>query len=71
MAKSANPSPDELLSQAITLLAEWTCAVERGTGWDYWDDHFKDAAYRPGPLRDLIDAERKRIQDLDKRLANR
>lgn len=57
---------DELLNEAVTLLAEWTCAIDRnGTGWDDWDEWFKDAAYRPGPLRELIDTERKRIKERD------
>lgn len=47
----------ELLNIAIQMLAEWCQAVrENGTGWDDWDEHYKDACYRPGPLRALIDA---------------
>jgi hypothetical protein len=43
---------------AIVMLAEWSFAVSNnGTGWDDWDEHFKDAAYRDGPLRGRIDAE--------------
>lgn len=42
---------------AIAMLAAWCVAVEEnGTGWDDWDEHYKDAAYRPGPLRELLDA---------------
>ena len=42
---------------AIAMLAAWCVAVdENGTGWDDWDEHYKDAAYRPGPLRKLLDA---------------
>jgi hypothetical protein len=42
---------------AIAMLAAWCVAVdENGTGWDDWDEHYKDAAYRPGPLRELLDA---------------
>ena len=41
---------------AISMLAAWCVAVEKnGTGWDDWDEHYKDAAYRPGPLRELLD----------------
>lgn len=41
---------------AIAMLAEWCVAVdENGAGWDYWDEHYKDAMFRPGPLRDLLD----------------
>jgi hypothetical protein len=41
---------------AIGLLAEWCVSVEvNGTGWDDWDEHYKDARYRPGPLREALD----------------
>lgn len=41
---------------AIEMLADWVNAVNtNGTGWDDWDEHFKDAAFRPGPLRELLD----------------
>lgn len=41
---------------AIKLLAEWCDAVDTvGTGWDDWDEHYKDAAYRPSILREDID----------------
>lgn len=42
---------------AIRLLAAWCVAIDQnGTGWDDWDEHYKDAMYRPGPLRALLDA---------------
>lgn len=42
---------------AIGMLAEWCVAVDvNGTGWDDWDEHYKNAAYRPGPLRERLDA---------------
>lgn len=42
---------------AIAMLADWCIAVrDNGTGWDDWDEHYKNACYRPGPLRELIDA---------------
>lgn len=42
---------------ALGLLAAWCCAIDRnGTGWDDWDEYYKDAAYRPGPLREQLDA---------------
>jgi hypothetical protein len=45
------------LDIAIGMLAAWCVAVDvNGTGWDDWDEHYKDAAYRPGPLRELLDA---------------
>lgn len=38
---------------AIDMLARWCVAVDtNGTGWDDWDEHYKDAAYRVGPLRE-------------------
>lgn len=44
--------------EAIALLAGWCDAVKNnGTGWDDWDEWYKDACYRPGPLRELIDAK--------------
>lgn len=43
---------------AVFMLAEWCVCVElNGSGWDDWDECYKDAAYRPGPLRELLDAE--------------
>jgi hypothetical protein len=40
---------------AIGMLAEWVNAVENnGTGWDDWDEHYKDAAYRDNPIRQLL-----------------
>ena len=49
-------TPEQLLAEAVQLLAQWCVSVEtNGSGWDDWDEHYKDAAYRPGPLRDLLD----------------
>ena len=50
----------ELLTQqrdmAISMLAQWCVAIEwNGTGWDDWDEYYKDARYNPGPLRELLD----------------
>lgn len=40
----------------LQMLAEWVVAVEiNGTSWDDWDEYYKDAAYRPGPLRNKLD----------------
>jgi hypothetical protein len=45
------------LEIALDMLAQWCVAVdENGTGWDDWDEHYKDAMYRPGPLREQLDA---------------
>lgn len=41
---------------ALTMLSEWVNSVNRnGAGWDYWDEAFKDAAYRPCPIREDLD----------------
>lgn len=44
------------LEGSIQLLAGWCIAVDRDSTWDGWDEFYKDAAYRPGPLRKMIDA---------------
>jgi len=45
------------LEAAIALLANWCADIARnGSGWDDWDENYKDARYRPGPLRELLDA---------------
>ena len=42
---------------AIGMLAYWCVAVDQnGTGWDDWDEHYKDAMYRPCHIRELLDA---------------
>jgi hypothetical protein len=42
---------------AISMLVAWCVAVdENGSGWDNWDEYYKDAMYRPSPLRELLDA---------------
>ena len=52
-----------LLDAAIDLLAGWCDAVKNvGTGWDDWDEWYKDACYRPGPLREMIDARMAKIE---------
>jgi hypothetical protein len=44
------------LDTALSMLAAWCVAVdENGTGWDDWDEHYKDAMYRDGPLRAMLD----------------
>ena len=44
---------------ALEMLAEWVVAIDGGTGWDDWDECYKDAAYRPCAIR----------VDLDKKIA--
>jgi hypothetical protein len=44
------------LDTALGMLADWCVAVDvNGTGWDDWDEHYKDAMYRDGPLRAMLD----------------
>lgn len=44
------------LNTALWMLAGWCVAVdENGTGWDDWDEYYKDAMYREGPLRSQLD----------------
>lgn len=52
---------EEKYETALNMLAQWCNAVNyNGTGWDDWDEYYKDAAYREGPLRkDLDEAIRK------------
>lgn len=58
-AKTADEARDAIEQRdiAIDMLARWCVAVsENGASWDEWDEYYKDAAYRPGPLRSLLDA---------------
>ncbi len=55
------------LNEAVTMLAEWCVAVaDNGAGWDDWDEHYKDACYRPCGLREMIDAKMAAIRERDK-----
>jgi len=50
-------SDKEALAYALNMLAHWICSVKHnGTGWDDWDEAYKDAAYRDSPIRALIGA---------------
>jgi len=45
------------LKTALQMLAGWCIAVDdNGASWDDWDEHYKDAMYRDGPLRGQLDA---------------
>ena len=55
----------EQLNAAVTLLAEWCHAVDGGAGWDYWDNHYKEARWGKGILRSLIDAEIAKLEPLE------
>jgi hypothetical protein len=49
---------------ALEMLATWVNMVKyNGTSWDDWDEGYKDACYRPSPIREDLDkaiAESKR-----------
>lgn len=50
---------------AINMLAYWVYLVQsNGTGWDDWDEGYKDAAYRDVVIREDIDKEIARIHAL-------
>jgi hypothetical protein len=56
---------DDQLQAAIMMLAEWCVAVdENGTGWDDWDEHYKDAMYRPGTLRERLDVAISKVREV-------
>lgn len=41
---------------ALRMLASWCVDVDtNGASWDDWDENYKAAMYRPGPLRELLD----------------
>jgi hypothetical protein len=41
---------------ALELLANWVNMVQyNGTGWDDWDEGYKDAWYRPCLIRQDLD----------------
>lgn len=41
---------------AVAMLAGWCVDVDMGgSGWDYWDEHYKTAMYRLNPIRKLLD----------------
>src|SRR5688572_23715275 len=49
--------------EAIDMLADWCLRVDKvGTGWDDWDEGYKNAMYRPCGIRELIDAAKKRLE---------
>ena len=46
----------EKLEIALQMLAEWVVSIDKnGTGWDDWDEYYKDAAYRDSPIRKDLD----------------
>jgi hypothetical protein len=41
---------------AISMLAAWCIMVDiNGSGWDDWDEGYKDAMHRPCQIRELLD----------------
>lgn len=47
---------EEKYAIALQMLAEWCVAIQlNGTSWDDWDEFYKDASGRPGPLREDLD----------------
>lgn len=45
------------LNTALNMLAGWCVAIETyGANWDDFEEYYKDAMYRPGPLRVMLDA---------------
>lgn len=47
---------EEKYATALQMLAEWCVAIDlNGTQWGDWDEYYKDAAYREGPLRKDLD----------------
>lgn len=51
----------EKLNIALDMLANWCAMVERnGTGWDDWDEAYKDCG-RPGPLTDEIQNRKSKL----------
>lgn len=55
-ARERIASLEAKLDCATYMLASWCEAIEHnGTGWDDWDEYYKDAAFRPCMIRDEID----------------
>jgi hypothetical protein len=49
--------------EAIALLADWVCRVSLvGGSWDDWDEGYKNAAYRPCGIRELLDIKIKQTE---------
>lgn len=50
---------EEVIKQrdaAIQHIAEWCVAIDiNGSGWDDWDEYYKDAMYRDGALPEIRD----------------
>lgn len=64
MKTDTHLAPDQLTieqaiaqrDEAIAMLADWCVRVDKqGTGWDDWDEAYKNAAYRPCGIRELLD----------------
>lgn len=80
---SSEPSIETLRAQiaeltaqrnmAIQHLAEWGVAIDiNGSGWDDWDEYYKDAMYdRPNALREIRELLKVAIEEARKRRENR
>ena len=49
--------------EAVELLADWVARVsEVGSGWDDWDEAYRNAGYRPCGIRSILDLEIERAK---------
>ena len=70
-ARSKNAQWNESLAKAtkerdaaISILANWIHDIDRnGTGWDDWDENYKDAKYNNEVIRSLIDKEIEKLKN--------
>ena len=60
-------------NMAIQHLAEWGVAIDvNGSGWDDWDEYYKDVMYdRPNRLQQIRDLLKSAIEDARKSRENR
>lgn len=50
--------------EAVRMLADWVARVsEVGSGWDDWDEAYKNAGYRPCGIRAILDLEIERAKE--------
>lgn len=54
----------KLFDTVLNLLAEWCVAVtDKGSGWDDWDECYKNACWRHHPARGHIDLKMQEIRE--------
>lgn len=73
--KEKEYSEKELLEMAIAYLAEWCIAIDKkGTSWDDWDKHYKDACYenerRWSPINQMVRAYMEKKERLEGEKSN-